>query len=194
MCVAVVGHNQIMANATHLCQTRQCSTLIRVTNRSTSRDQGETEDTPGHAGITPEEWLGRAVRRARLGLGLSQTQLAEMMRRHGLRWNQVMVAKTEAAQRPIRVNEAVALAKVLGLDASHLIAGAAAEWDKVGDLQELQARVNEAREGLIEAEMEAERAQAKREFYRERLEEAQAAYDAAAKWYAMVDENAAEEE
>jgi len=61
---------------------------------------------------TMEAAVGRTVRDFRLAHGWSQQTVADEMCKRGCDWQQSTVAKTEAAQRPIRVNEVYALARV----------------------------------------------------------------------------------
>lgn len=54
---------------------------------------------------------------------MSQQALAEAMNELGFSWHQTTVAKTEAAERPLRLNEIAALATALSSSASQLIDG-----------------------------------------------------------------------
>lgn len=65
--------------------------------------------------------LGRRVRALRTAAGLSQEQLAEVMRERGFSWRQTTTAKTEAGDRPVRVNEAAALAAILRTSVAGLL-------------------------------------------------------------------------
>ena len=71
---------------------------------------------------TPEQQAGTKIKTRRLELGLSQEAVAEEMRRLGHSWHQTTVVKTEAAGRPLRLNELTDLARILGVRASHLAA------------------------------------------------------------------------
>jgi transcriptional regulator with XRE-family HTH domain len=64
---------------------------------------------------SPEGQLGDRVRRLRIEHGWSQAELAARVASQLPNWAQTTVAKTEAASRPIRVNEAAALAAALGV-------------------------------------------------------------------------------
>lgn len=68
-----------------------------------------------------EQKAGERIRDLRVSNGLSQQQLADAMTELGFPWQQTTVAKTEAAARPIRVNEVAALASIFGTDASSFI-------------------------------------------------------------------------
>lgn len=63
---------------------------------------------------TPEAVVGRRVKALREARGWSQQELAMRMADTGFSWRQTTVAKTEGADRPIRVNELVHLAAIFG--------------------------------------------------------------------------------
>ncbi len=69
--------------------------------------------------------IGKTIRRRREALGWSQADLAEQMTALGQTWHQTSAAKVEAGSRPIRWNEAVALALVLGFPRVDSILGEA---------------------------------------------------------------------
>lgn len=71
--------------------------------------------------MTAEEEFGASLRRTRRQIGISQTELADLMRDQGLNWFQTTVHKTEAAARAIRLNEVVALAAALKVDVVDLL-------------------------------------------------------------------------
>lgn len=52
---------------------------------------------------------------------MSQHAVAEAMKAFGHSWRQTTVAKTEAAERPLRVNEVEALAHVVGVTVADLL-------------------------------------------------------------------------
>lgn len=70
---------------------------------------------------TAERVLGSRLKQLREAAGMPQAGLAGRMVRLGHSWQQTTVAKTEASQRPIRVNEAVDLARIFGIQVSELI-------------------------------------------------------------------------
>lgn len=85
-------------------------------------DRWKTErDAPCGQGPTPEQHLGQRVRELREQWGHSQDQLARLMQRAGFKWQQTTVAKTEAGRRPVRVNEAYALADYFGVTVNDLL-------------------------------------------------------------------------
>ena len=70
---------------------------------------------------TPEQVAGERIREIRIARHLTQAALAKAMQALGYSWIQTTVAKTEAAERPLRLNEATDLAGVLGVDVSYLL-------------------------------------------------------------------------
>src|ERR1019366_2576601 len=69
---------------------------------------------------TPEEYVGASIRRLRQAHGWSQEQLAKSMTNAGFKWIQSTVAKTEAAERPIRIGEMIGLARLFEVPAHEL--------------------------------------------------------------------------
>jgi transcriptional regulator with XRE-family HTH domain len=76
---------------------------------------------------TAEEYVGANIKTRRAQLGLTQAQLAEAMQGLGHSWIQTTVAKTEAADRPLRVNEVADLARVLDVRVPELVS-TDADW------------------------------------------------------------------
>jgi transcriptional regulator with XRE-family HTH domain len=76
---------------------------------------------------TAEETVGANIKTRRAQLGLTQAQLAEAMQGLGHSWIQTTVAKTEAADRPLRVNELADLARVLDVRVPELVS-TDADW------------------------------------------------------------------
>jgi transcriptional regulator with XRE-family HTH domain len=97
----------------------------------------------------PEVTLGGAVRYLRRKHGYSQEHLAMRMTAAGYPWKQMTVARTEAADRPIRVNEAVALAHIFDVTISYLLA----PRHEAGD--ELELQIMEARRVFDDAQRAA---------------------------------------
>jgi transcriptional regulator with XRE-family HTH domain len=77
---------------------------------------------------TAEEVVGANIKFWRAKLGLTQVGLAEAMQGLGHSWIQTTVAKTEAADRPLRVNEVADLAKILGVRVPHLVSSRT-DWE-----------------------------------------------------------------
>lgn len=71
--------------------------------------------------LSPEQVLANALRKIRQASELSQEAVARQMVAKGHSWRQTTVAKTEAASRPIRVNEAASLARIFGVALSTLL-------------------------------------------------------------------------
>ena len=63
----------------------------------------------------PNELTGARVRELRTRRDMHQAVLALAMRRSGFRWHQQTVARVEAGSRPVRLNEATALAEIFGV-------------------------------------------------------------------------------
>jgi transcriptional regulator with XRE-family HTH domain len=70
---------------------------------------------------TPEETVGANIKALRAQLGLTQAELAEAMQGLGHTWIQTTVAKTEAADRPLRLNEVADLAQILNVRVPDLV-------------------------------------------------------------------------
>lgn len=70
---------------------------------------------------TPEQVAGERIREIRITRHLTQAALAKAMQALGYNWLQTTVAKTEAAERPLRLNEATDLAGVLGVEVGYLL-------------------------------------------------------------------------
>ena len=73
-------------------------------------------------GGEPERTLAVQARAIREKLGMTQAEVAKEMSARGLRMRQSTIAKIEAGQRPVRVNEAVTLAAILRVTVTDLIA------------------------------------------------------------------------
>ncbi|MFE9256040.1 helix-turn-helix domain-containing protein [Streptomyces sp. NPDC006879] len=84
-------------------------------------EQGQQADTMWGYGYEPEKALGEALRSLRTARGMSQEDVATMMSRSGFSWRQTTVAKTEGGSRPVRVNEAAALALCFGVSVNELL-------------------------------------------------------------------------
>jgi transcriptional regulator with XRE-family HTH domain len=94
-----------LGNAFHLCKRARYLYVMPVENNE-----------------TPERQAGTKIKNRRMELGMSQETLADEMRRLGHPWHQTTVVKTEAAGRPLRLNELTDLARILQVRASHLAA------------------------------------------------------------------------
>jgi|GEM_PF-4985214 len=83
---------------------------------------------------SPEAAFGSRVRTLRLAKGWSQAELAARVAVHLPGWAQTTVAKTEAATRPIRLNEASGLAAALEVPLQQLL-------DALEDVETSKARI-----------------------------------------------------
>lgn len=127
------------------------------------------------------ETLGANVRYLREHASISQTELARRMAEHGWPWHQSTVYRVESGRQPVRFEEAVDLADLLGttLDRLTWAIGEAAEQELVdGALNRLRHSIVDAVEALTQ-------------FYAARARARRAARDAAASDYAHVREAAA---
>ena len=133
--------------------------------------------TPSGERPDPEVQAGRALRRLRIARGWSQEEVARQMKAYGYDFHQTMIAKIEAAQRPIRVRELADLAALFGMEVHELIYPPAGSLKEVTSeietltdhLQTVDQNVEERREELHKAEAVA---QAAREDFRRREGEA----------------------
>ena len=69
----------------------------------------------------PEVQAGRALRRLRTARGWSQEEVGRRMKAYGYDFHQTMIAKIEAAQRPLRVRELADFASLYGMEVHELI-------------------------------------------------------------------------
>jgi transcriptional regulator with XRE-family HTH domain len=70
---------------------------------------------------SPEQVAGARIREIRLARHMTQAALAKAMKALGYNWLQTTIAKVEAAERPLRLNEATDLAGVLGVEIDYLL-------------------------------------------------------------------------
>lgn len=73
-------------------------------------------DEPAHQPTTPQEIFGQNLRAAREARNMSQADLVEELARHGVNLHRQTVHKIEHAGRPLKVDEAVAIAEALESD------------------------------------------------------------------------------
>jgi transcriptional regulator with XRE-family HTH domain len=127
--------------------------------------------------MTAERKFGERVKELRNRRGWSQEKLADLMSAAGFPWRQTTTAKTEAADRPVRVSEVAALARIfavppaamfdVGIEADtayelHGITRAEAELERV------QRRVQAQLDDLHLERIEVEVRQAQRRYVSER--------------------------
>jgi transcriptional regulator with XRE-family HTH domain len=101
--------------------------------------------TPVNDKSTPEAMFGIRLRAFRRVRGWSQAELAEEMKGAGFNWRQTTVAKAEAAERPLRLNEAMEVAATFGMTLTEFL-------DSTDD-EVTQARIN-----LLHANMKLDQA------------------------------------
>jgi len=94
--------------------------------------------------------VGAAVRRLRTERGWSQAQLGAKLKPYGFDLTQTTVAKLELGQRPIRLNEAAALADIFGMSTEQLVSGA----DAVPRVDILKAFADPRHQELIRETMQ----------------------------------------
>lgn len=102
--------------------------------------------------LTAEHFLGVSIRAVREERDMSQEELARRMEDYGFSWTKNTVWKTETARRPIRVNEVVAIAEILGVHAAALIGDARDNWTYRADVLRAAARVRRLGERIAETE------------------------------------------
>lgn len=129
-------------------------------------------DLPGEE-LTPEQWLGRALRAAREERGLSQEQVAQMMHVYGFDWHQTQVGRSESATRPIRVNEAVALAEVLRIHPADLIGDIRDDWAAHTHILRLYARKQRLEDRISAVQQELKQIQWDRDQLEQEIQRAQ---------------------
>lgn len=97
-----------------------------------------------------DEQVGRNVQELRKARGLTQTELAERLAARGLPFRQQTVVKVEKGQRPLRLQEADAIASVLAVDID-VLADEPITFDSVRILVEFTNGVAGKWEALREA-------------------------------------------
>ena len=131
---------------------------IPVTNQRQQTPEPEPDGTGemrDKYGGEPERVLAAQVRAIRDNLGMTQAEVAKEMSARGHPMRQSTIAKIEAAQRPVRVNEAVTLAAILRVSLADLLADrdrrdaiAAARYEErevLGQLLQASYRLEEHR-------------------------------------------------
>lgn len=101
----------------------------------------------------PEAELAQRLRGLRTHRRWSQADLAEhMSSRYGLRWHQTTVAKIEAGQRPIGLNEAAALARIFDITGTELLMPLTSREDNGNERPEILKQAQH-RYDALEAEL-----------------------------------------
>jgi transcriptional regulator with XRE-family HTH domain len=109
---------------------------------------------------TAEDVVGRRVKSLRSARGWSQQELATRMSDRGFSWRQTTVAKTEAADRPIRINEAQGLAVVFGITVNDLLTIPVDDYEMAGAavrLTELRALADQTNQRVMELQRTKDR-------------------------------------
>jgi transcriptional regulator with XRE-family HTH domain len=108
----------------------------------------------------PEELAGEEVRRLRLARRWSQEEVARRMSATGhSNWHQTTVGKTELATRPLRLNEAVALAGLFEVPVTQLIAPITLKAEEIqAELDAVEDRWAELQQAYRDAQAQQERA------------------------------------
>ena len=89
------------------------------------------EDTPAPR-LTQDQLVGRNVQKFRKARRLTQEQLAErLLRNQGVPLRQQVLAKVEQGSRPLRLNEAAAIARELEVSVDALLAGRTADTARI---------------------------------------------------------------
>jgi transcriptional regulator with XRE-family HTH domain len=108
----------------------------------------------------PEVQAGRALRRLRLSRGWSQEEVARRMQAFGYEFHQTMVAKIEAAQRPLRVRELADFAALYGVEVQELIHAPNGSLEDVAkEIAEVKAQWHRAQQQADESARELRQAQ-----------------------------------
>jgi transcriptional regulator with XRE-family HTH domain len=100
----------------------------------------ETDDPLAPLNDT-ERTIGRNMRRIREKLELTQQEVAERMLKSGFRFHQTQIAKMERGERPIRVNEWIAIARALGVSIDALTARGPATDDRLFEAKLIYERM-----------------------------------------------------
>lgn len=109
---------------------------------------GDEQTVPGDA----EARLAANMRRRREEMGLSQEGFAEKVSSHGFAWNRTTVYNVENGQRRVRLNEAEALAGILGVRLDELIGSQFAVTDAANAVWAEEARIETAVERMLTAQ------------------------------------------
>jgi transcriptional regulator with XRE-family HTH domain len=116
--------------------------------------------SPGIAGSEPgddpEALAGQEIRRLRVARKWTQEEVTRRMKAYGYDFHQTMIAKIEAAQRPLRVRELADFAAMFGV-APHELLYPRPDASSAEDLMEQADALGRAREQAAAAEQESRR-------------------------------------
>lgn len=135
------------APAVFYCQPVMGAILEYVT--TSEADKGRS--TPALEDLDRE--FGKNLRETRESMKISQRELVDVLNGiTGIGWHQTTLAKTEKGERPIRLAEAVLLARVLPISLSALLPSPYAPADqtaiRVHELQMMEETIRRRREQL----------------------------------------------
>jgi transcriptional regulator with XRE-family HTH domain len=103
--------------------------------------------------VNAEEMAGKRLRELRNARGWPLREVAEQMRAFGYTWHQTVVAKIETGQRPIRLSEAIDLARLFGVTLEDLVPPS-------GDATDTRRRIALAEQALTVTQMQYSQARA----------------------------------
>jgi len=145
----------------------------------------------------PEVQAGRALRRLRTARGWSQEEVGRRMKAYGYDFHQTMIAKIEAAQRPLRVRELADFASLYGMEVHELIYPPAGSLQEVTreiatltdhlqaadrDVQARRQELDKARAAAVAAEEDLRRHEGEAAMLRGRLTYLETAREKLAEW------------
>jgi len=121
--------------------------------------------------------LGKTVRALRKARGWSQAQLAQRLERaSGVHYSQSMVAKTETAERPVTLNEAVCLSAIFG-HSLELMLAMDQEPELVAEIQRVERLISQLDAQILELQTRRVEAQDEVAYLRSQAEHAATAID-----------------
>lgn len=105
-----------------------------------------------------DKLFGKNLKNARERFGYSQQALADQLEQfYDLTWHQTTVGKTEAGTRPAKLHEAVALANILGVAVSDLLAEKPDEERKKASLHRAMSELQMVQDTLSQRTWELQR-------------------------------------
>lgn len=103
--------------------------------------------------MSPEETFGQQMQRIRKARGMSQDDLCRVLAGTGVPPHQTTISKLEGGHRPLRLNEACAIAAALGADLNSMVGEVGPDPDAavlayVARIAQLERAVATARRAL----------------------------------------------
>jgi transcriptional regulator with XRE-family HTH domain len=123
------------------------------------------QDVPGYNRLPPLPGevdygavFARRLRQLRTAMKITQRQVAEQMGGHGFQMHQTTIAKIETGERAVQLDEAAAIAKVLGVSLQDLITELPSDElsEALAHLANCQEQLEAARADQAKAEAAAE--------------------------------------